>query len=376
MADSSIRIPWTWRDRITLASHAARHQLDKGTLATLHMDQLADRLGFGPYMSSGPYRDILVRKLSSALNYLLQRLHEQGHIIHKSTKPYNTTWKPHTRKWGDEGWDGNMDNPVSPDGNCTLNDDGLMCVDLNSHISTDNIWDATPPSTPSPRRFAPDPIPIPQLINPTRLPSSFQSNAAPRHRFEVPPETPPPTIGFMEKTETWLRTCQRPMRQQNRQPNLSDMFVARRNGRERRMPRPPPIAVPDHPAPRPARVPTQVSSTPNDTTEAQTAPDKALSTREVVAQFVQAAKLPNKTVHASAPAPTKPTTVTKQPSDNLAEMIRNISLLTAWLHFNKYSPAVEVQRRERRVELISLINKYPRSAFAAVAWQFSASTNT
>ncbi|KAL4721812.1 hypothetical protein ACLX1H_011306 [Fusarium chlamydosporum] len=59
MADSSIRIPWTWRDRITLASHAARHQLDKGTLATLHMDQLADRLGFGPYMSSGPYRDIL-----------------------------------------------------------------------------------------------------------------------------------------------------------------------------------------------------------------------------------------------------------------------------------------------------------------------------
>lgn len=53
------------------------------------------------------YQSVCVAKITSALEYRLKRLHEDGHVIATFRKPYKAQWKPYTRAWGDDDWDGN-----------------------------------------------------------------------------------------------------------------------------------------------------------------------------------------------------------------------------------------------------------------------------
>lgn len=389
----------------------------------LYMDELIDRLGFRPFLS-GTYRDVLVPKLTSALDYLLKALHEKGHVIHRARKPYSTMWKPHTTVWGQEDWDGNMSRPST-----TPTQHGGFLPTMSGAIpdrdigpedsASDNIYDATPPPTPSPQRFR-SPDEIPQLINPLQLPKAFQRppptdtlrscTARQEHLF-----TPLPTPAFQERSSTWLRKVKNDL-------HLSDLFIARKQnsgyGVKKRPPRPAPIPVPSRPAPRLSnlvefsppgiRRPTTpilpiVPQTPCDYTNSQMIPP--MTRLSIPSALPTDPQTPHHGDIAEMPPPTRYTVIRQEPppgrlilqpqtlpptlhtippetphtprlthphSDaNLESKIMRISLLTAWLHFNKYAPSLEAQRRERRLELEGLVEKYPRSAFATMMWRFS-----
>ncbi|KAH7111250.1 hypothetical protein EDB81DRAFT_894522 [Dactylonectria macrodidyma] len=129
--DNAPRIPWSHGDCIVMTSHAARHQLHKGNCGTLWIDQLIARLGMAPYARDQTYRDILVRKLTAALIYLLHRLNLQEHIIMSPRKPHAAVWKPHTAAWGEEGWDGDESRPWSETDDATATG-SVTSIDANT----------------------------------------------------------------------------------------------------------------------------------------------------------------------------------------------------------------------------------------------------
>lgn len=45
LRDTSIRITWTSRDRIQMAAHCARHELDLGNYEVVYIDDLIENLG-------------------------------------------------------------------------------------------------------------------------------------------------------------------------------------------------------------------------------------------------------------------------------------------------------------------------------------------
>ncbi|KAF5972111.1 hypothetical protein FCOIX_9502 [Fusarium coicis] len=53
------------------------------------------------------YRSAYTAKITCALEYRLKGLHKEGHLMANFTKPYKAQWKPHTRAWGEDSWDGN-----------------------------------------------------------------------------------------------------------------------------------------------------------------------------------------------------------------------------------------------------------------------------
>ncbi|KPM46398.1 hypothetical protein AK830_g58 [Neonectria ditissima] len=123
--NNALRIPWSHRDSILMASHAARHQLHKGNCGTLWIDDLIRRLGMDQHARDRTYRDVLVRKLTGALVYLFRRLSLQGHIVMTPRKPHAVVWKPHTRAWARDGWDGDETPGASDDGAATGSDTSM-----------------------------------------------------------------------------------------------------------------------------------------------------------------------------------------------------------------------------------------------------------
>ncbi|KAF5564712.1 hypothetical protein FPHYL_4569 [Fusarium phyllophilum] len=128
-----------------------KHQTDKSDIRGKHIEDLIGdnvvrvnylkqvqirailhRLGLLEYSladTSMSYQSVCVAKITSALEYRLKRLHEEGHVMATFTKPYKAQWKPHTRAWGEDNWDGNtlitlpleLDS-TSSSGNCMDND--------------------------------------------------------------------------------------------------------------------------------------------------------------------------------------------------------------------------------------------------------------
>ncbi|KAF5612270.1 uncharacterized protein FSUBG_1589 [Fusarium subglutinans] len=116
IGENAVRLNWSERDRIIMTFHLARNQLHKGDLKQVNIREILDRLGLLEYSladTSMSYHSVCVAKITSALQYRLKRLHEDGHVMETFTKPYKTQWKPYTRAWREDNWDGNTSVVVS-----------------------------------------------------------------------------------------------------------------------------------------------------------------------------------------------------------------------------------------------------------------------
>ncbi|KAF5549341.1 hypothetical protein FMEXI_4328 [Fusarium mexicanum] len=110
IGDNAVRVNWSDRDRMIMSSHLAKYRLNKGNLKQVKIREILHRLGLLEYSladTSMSYHSVCVAKITSALEYRLKRLHEDGHVMATFTKPYKAQWKPYTRAWGEDDWDGN-----------------------------------------------------------------------------------------------------------------------------------------------------------------------------------------------------------------------------------------------------------------------------
>lgn len=74
-----------------MISHLAKYRLHKGDLRQVNIREILDRLGLLEYSladTSMSYQSVCVAKITSALEYRLKRLHEDGHVIATFRKPY------------------------------------------------------------------------------------------------------------------------------------------------------------------------------------------------------------------------------------------------------------------------------------------------
>ncbi|KAM0339681.1 hypothetical protein ACHAPU_010824 [Fusarium lateritium] len=109
MKNNSVRIPWTSADKIVMVAHCARYELHLGNYDTLALIDLIQRLGLMRFAEDSTYRDVLIKKLGTALKYRLDHLARAGHVDITRRKPYEAVWKEYTRSWTAEGWDGRED---------------------------------------------------------------------------------------------------------------------------------------------------------------------------------------------------------------------------------------------------------------------------
>ncbi|KAJ3535608.1 hypothetical protein NM208_g7068 [Fusarium decemcellulare] len=105
--DNAVRIMWTQNDRKLWTAHCARHKLHLGNCDILYLDELIADMGLTKFChDSSEYRDVVYKKLSRALPYLLRCLAKEGHVALKTRKPYKAVWKDYTEAWGKPSWSG------------------------------------------------------------------------------------------------------------------------------------------------------------------------------------------------------------------------------------------------------------------------------
>ncbi|KAF7550518.1 hypothetical protein G7046_g7991 [Stylonectria norvegica] len=135
----SAQVRWESYQKIAIVSHLARGQHNLTSCKNENEDELLKRLNFIKYTTNKKWYKCVWAKLESSMVYHLKRLEKNGHVELTTRKPHRAVWKPYTKSWGLEGWNGDESVPVG--------DKGAVLTDLTaetySSAASSSGWSKT-----------------------------------------------------------------------------------------------------------------------------------------------------------------------------------------------------------------------------------------